>query len=272
VDGNTTYRAGAIDTLGIAPTDRYDIVRCGHCGFVYARELPDTRFLARLYGEVIDPRVEDGTPAARGWIAHQLRLASALVARVAAASEPRVLDYGCGDGTILRALNAAGIACLGYEPYARADDARITDSLPSVKAAGPFAGIILSDVLEHVPSPVTVLQECFDLLAPAGWLVASVPDFSGARLRSIVRDQSAGRPVTRELNPWEHLNYFSPESLTTMVEEAGFLVERAPAENFGFRASTTGVRRMTNALRSAGRMLRFAVHATAGTTTIFAQK
>ena len=272
VDGNTTYRAEALEILGVVPAARYHIVRCTRCGFVYAHDLPDERFLARLYREVIDARSEAETPAGRAWVAHQLQLAASLIERIAATSQPRILDYGCGAGSIVKALNAAGIVCLGYEPFATEDDARIKQSLSAVKAVAPFTGIILSDVLEHVAAPVAVLRECFELLAPGGWIVVNVPDFGEARLKAVIRDLGAGRAVTRELNPWEHLNYFSPGSLAAMVKRANFRVEPAPVENFGFRSTTTGLRRATNAVRSAGRMLRFALHATPGTTTIFAQK
>ena len=272
VEGNTTYRAEALEILGVVPTAHYDIVRCTQCAFVFARDLPDDTFLARLYREVIDARSEAETPAGRAWVAHQLQLAASLIKRIAATSQPRILDYGCGAGSIVKALNAAGIACLGYEPFATGDDERIKQSLSVVKAAAPFTGIILSDVLDHVAAPVAVLRECFELLEPGGWIVVNVPDFSEDRLKAVVRDLQAGRAVTRELNPWEHLNYFSPRSLAAMTERANFRVAPIPAENFGFRNSTVGLRRVTNAARSAARMLRFALNATPGTTTIFAQK
>lgn len=38
-----------------------------------------------------------------------------------------------------------------------------------------FDGVILTQVLEHVPEPVSVLQECFRVLKPNGWCYVSVP-------------------------------------------------------------------------------------------------
>ena len=265
--GNDTYRANALELLGVPPDASYPIVSCTRCGFVYARDLPAESFLTTLYRDVID-----GT-ATESWTAHQLELASALLSRAAANGPARILDFGCGDGTIVHALNAARIFCLGYEPHPRipASD-RITDSIDVVRATAPFSGIILSDVLEHVPDPRSVLAQCLDLLAPDGWICVSVPDFGPRRLKTIVRELESGRPVTRELNPWEHLNYFSPASLARMIRRAGFRVHAEPATGFGFRSSATGVRRLTNAVRSTARLLAHAAAPSPGSTTIFAQK
>jgi SAM-dependent methyltransferase len=272
VRGNGTYHPDACSLLGIPPDASYPIVACMQCHLVYAQELPDERFLATLYRDVIA-----GPPAktseARSWTAHQLQLASALLVRVAADERHPLLDFGCGDGTIVKALHAAGVPCLGFEPHPResADD-RITDSMARVREAAPFAGIILSAVLAPGATPRSVLSECRDLLVPGGWLCVSVPDFAQPRIDSIVRDVNRGRPVTRELNPWEHLNYFSPSSLAAMLGQACFRVEAEPARDFGFRSSAAGVRRITNTVRSLGRMIAHAIRPRPGSTTVFAQK
>jgi SAM-dependent methyltransferase len=268
VEGNDTYCPDALALLGVPAGTSYPIVSCTRCGFVYARELPSDAFLTTLYRDVIDA----GPPDER-WTAHQLELAAALLSRVAASGPARILDYGCGDGTIVKALHAAGIFCLGYEPHRRDAAADgITDSLAAVRESGPYSGVILSDVLEHVPEPKAVLAQCRELLVTDGWLCVSVPDFGPRRLRAIVRDLEDGRPVTRELNPWEHLNYFSPASLARMVGEAGLRVDAEPPRDFGFRSSATGVRRLTNALRSTARLLAHAVAPSPGSTTIFARR
>ena len=57
-----------------------------------------------------------------------------------------------------------------------------------------------------------------------------------------------------------------------MLRETGFRVHADPVSDFGFRSSATGVRRLTNAVRSTARLLAHAAAPTPGSTTIFAQK
>lgn len=276
VGGNRTYRDAALAILGLDGATPFPIVRCTRCGFVFAGELPEPEFLARLYGEVIDPAHADYTSLTPAWIAHQLELAAQLVARAAAKGEVRVLDYGCGDGSVVAALHAAGIRCSGYEPHARSLNAgaepHVFTTEAAAAASAPFTAVLLSDVLEHVPDPHAVLRRCFEWLVPGGWIAVNVPDFGEPRFSRIVADLRAGRDVPRDLNPWEHLNYFSPASLAAMLESEAFRVDPEPVPRFGLRTDARGARRVSNVIRSLARMLRFAAAPAQATTTIFGQR
>jgi SAM-dependent methyltransferase len=273
VRGNETYRAEALELLGVPADARFDLVRCSACDFVYAHELPDERLLTILYRDVIDTSACKGTADDQQWKAHQLDLASSLLLRATAAGTVRALDYGCGDGTVVHALNAAGISCLGFEPHLRGGTTgNITDSAETVRAGGPYQAILLSDVLEHLPDPAAVLADCRELLAPHGWICVSVPDFDDRRLAGIVAELRQGKPVTREVNPWEHLNYFSPATLAAMLRRAGYRVAAEPVKDFGYRSTASGARRIGNTIRAVGRLLAHAAGPMPGSTTLFAQK
>jgi SAM-dependent methyltransferase len=271
VRGNDTYSPRALEILGLRGDERYSFVRCSTCGFVFARELPDATFLARLYGEVIDPATTGYTSATPAWIAHQLELAAKLVKHATGQTRAvRMLDYGCGDGTVVAALNAAGIPCDGFEPHPRSivetARAHVRQTRDALRA--PYDAILLSDVIEHLPDPIAILHDCHELLTDRGWIAVNVPDFGEARLDAILR----GGTFPRDVNPWEHLNYFSPESLAAMLERAGIRVEPEPAPRFGLRGDTQGVGRIVNAMKSVQRMLRFVARPRLGTTTAFARK
>ena len=271
VRSNGTYRRDALSILDIAADTTFDVVSCSLCGFVYARESLDEDFLSRLYRRVIDPVPAQEAACSPAWVAHQIDLAAALLRRVENHGVVRFLDYGCGEGTIVRAIRGPRIHAMGYEPYMTPDGA-VRSSLEEVQDATPFDALLLSDVLEHVPDPRSLLRQCRDLLAADGWMTVSVPLFGEARLQAILDDLRSGRAVTPELNPWEHLNYFSPESLVRMVESEGFRVEPVPVPNFGLRSDSRGIRRALNAARAAARMLRFAAAPAQGSTTVFAQR
>jgi 2-polyprenyl-3-methyl-5-hydroxy-6-metoxy-1,4-benzoquinol methylase len=267
-EGNTTYRPDAPLLLGIDASAPLAFVQCLACAFIYAQDAPDAALLERLYNVVIDAERARAESLAPPWVAHQLQLASTLLSRFANRETANVLDYGCGHGAIVRAL-----ACTGYE-YAesvaaagRARGLAIYSDLHEIRARAPYDGIVLSDVLEHVVEPRATLATCHELLRPGGWICVSVPDFSERRARAVFDALRRGEAVTREVNPWEHLNYFSPETLSAMLTRAGFAVEPYATATFGLRRGGWG-----NAVKSAARMLAFTARPRATSTTLLAQR
>jgi 2-polyprenyl-3-methyl-5-hydroxy-6-metoxy-1,4-benzoquinol methylase len=192
---NPTYARDFDSILGISCDEVFPIEQC-RCGFVYAKLLPD--FLPTLYREVI--QATDPTPA---WVGHQLGLVAQLLVPMRERTRVRVLDYGCGAGALVRAIRGPTIDAVGFDPH-RGEFA--------AEPVGPFDGIVLSDVLEHVPDPKATLLHCHGLLASEGLLVVNVPTFNGAL-----------NPLSLEVNPWEHLNYFSGRSLRAMLASTGFV-------------------------------------------------
>lgn len=79
-----------------------------------------------------------------------------------------VLDYGCGQGTLARALEGRGMVCREYDPAIAGKDA-----LPA------FADVVVcTDVLEHIePEKLpTVLKHIDGLARKAIFLVVSLRD------------------------------------------------------------------------------------------------
>lgn len=140
----------------------------------------------------------------------------------------RLLDAGCGTGTLLGALARDGIAVAGVDvaPEAvsrcrsvvpgallvRADAAR----LPF--AAGSFDTALALDVMEHLPEEDDLPREAFRVLAPGGHLVASVPAF---RALYGERDRLAGH----------HRRYRKAEFLAALTS-AGFSIRYVNYFNF----------------------------------------
>ncbi len=78
-----------------------------------------------------------------------------------------------------------------------------------------FDIIILGDVLEHVPTPIKMLEKSYNLLNKEGVIWISTPNFESA-FSYIMKDKD---PMWRVC---EHLNYFSYRSLKNILEKVGF--------------------------------------------------
>jgi SAM-dependent methyltransferase len=139
----------------------------------------------------------------------------------------RVLDLGCGAGRFLTALQAAGADPVGAEiAEAAAERARAATGI-EVRLVEPdgtlpfghgeFDLVWCSEVLEHVPDALALLQETRRVLKRGGRLLLTVP-YHG-------RFQAAAIALTRfdrHFDPLgQHVRFFTRRSLATTLEHAG---------------------------------------------------
>jgi SAM-dependent methyltransferase len=135
------------------------------------------------------------------------------------------IELGCGDGAMLHSLKQRGWRVIGTERSTEvAAIARKTHGIPvyvgGLEAIRPEPCcdlIILFQVLEHIPDPLTTLRQCAKLLSPSGKLIIGVPNFDSWQSRY------AG-PAWFHLDVPRHLFHFSPVSLTNTLRLAGLAV------------------------------------------------
>jgi SAM-dependent methyltransferase len=159
----------------------------------------------------------------------------------AAAERPiHILDLGCGEGQLLeRIIDGLPPAVArrsvphGIElspalaARAAARLSRLGGSCEHANALVGMAGlsavryrlILLASFLEHEIEPLPVLRRCRELLRDDGQVVVKVPNFAcwNRRLRG-ARWCGFRWP--------DHVNYFTPATLRSMAERAGFAVLR----------------------------------------------
>ena len=149
--------------------------------------------------------------------------------------EERVLDVGCGSGTLAQQLRekkadvvvhgidgsrTAGDLASGFlESFTCAD--LDGDVLPSYPHA--FDLVIIADVLEHLKHPGRLLIALKRLVSPSGSLVISVPNIAhwSARVRLLRGDfphEDAG------IFDRTHLRFFTRDSLHDFVASSGYEV------------------------------------------------
>ncbi len=152
----------------------------------------------------------------------------------------RILDIGCGKGTMGRGIRTrwGEVHLVGIErDPSRAFEARAYYDRVIEADAGAwipdfedesFDAIILADVLEHVENPSALLRRYVPYLASHGVLVLSVPNI---RYHEVLEELAQGRFDYQEQGILDrsHLRFFTRKSLVELLESAGLQVEAIAA-------------------------------------------
>ncbi len=215
----------------IAHAKGHDIIACEICGFKHVLPLPDPQILAREYAENYYAEEKPNFIAHAGedqdWFALAQNDRLDAFERFLGKERRRLLDIGCGPGFLLKTAIARGWDAHGVEPsrqaaaHAHALGAKVTRGLFDAHSAaelGRFDVVNLTNMLEHVPDPITILTLARDLLDPGGVLAVGVPnDFSPLQIAA----QNAAGLDDWWVAPPHHLNYFDFESLSALLVRLG---------------------------------------------------
>jgi SAM-dependent methyltransferase len=135
----------------------------------------------------------------------------------------RLLEVGCGTGQFLREAQAAGWDAVGidFDPEAvkiarRAGaNARASDLFAENFPDKSFDAIFMDNVIEHLPDPPAVFEECYRLLRPRGRLILLTPNLDGY-LHELYRADWRGLEVPR------HLYLFGAAAMRSLAHRARF--------------------------------------------------
>ncbi|MDY6828776.1 MAG: class I SAM-dependent methyltransferase [Pseudomonadota bacterium] len=147
----------------------------------------------------------------------------------------KVLEIGCGEGLFSAGLDKTAERW-GIEPDAEAA-ARAQSRLDRVLVCDYFAAkaqlptghfdlIICNDVIEHMPDHDAFLHDIQTYLAPAGVLIASIPNI---RYFPVLWELLVFRDFRyRDSGVLDrtHLRFFTARSLKRSLQDAGFCIEQ----------------------------------------------
>ncbi|HXE42856.1 MAG TPA: glycosyltransferase [Candidatus Baltobacteraceae bacterium] len=146
------------------------------------------------------------------------------IRRYRGSSTGRLLEIGCGDGDFLTLAEVEGWHVTGIEFSAAAcERARqclkngeiLCGELQQMKLESDhFDLCVISDVLEHVRSPMNFLREIHRVLKPSGVLFVATPSTDSWSARFL-------RQKWMEFKT-EHLTYFDRQTLQTALFKSGF--------------------------------------------------
>jgi 2-polyprenyl-3-methyl-5-hydroxy-6-metoxy-1,4-benzoquinol methylase len=155
--------------------------------------------------------------------------------REAECSSKRLLDVGAHVGKMIFMAGLEGWVAEGVELNPRTREIAIRktnrpvyhNSARELAATGvQYDAITMTDVLEHIPDPVSILTDLYSLLKRGGTIAIKVPSGRNQLLKEKLR-VTLGLAETAEIaTNFIHVNHFSPTSLTIALIRAGFVQPR----------------------------------------------
>ena len=151
----------------------------------------------------------------------------------------RLLDLGCGNGSLCRFLHSRGLDMVGMEPDA--DGVPLAreqlpstsfyqlgvDSDPALITAqeGLFDAVVSTEVIEHLYSPHLLPRFAWHCLKPGGLLIVTTPYHGYLKNLAL---SVAGKWDHHHTALWHggHIKFWSRSTLTQLLAKEGFVAER----------------------------------------------
>ena len=147
----------------------------------------------------------------------------------------RILDVGCGGGSLGKILTASGHLVDGItisnEEFKIASVFlnnvylyNLELGLPENISQSQYDYVICSHVLEHIVYPDKLLRDIYDVLKPSGFLVVALPNVMhyNSRLKLM-----AGNFNYEDAGIWDntHVKWYTFESAKKLLANQGFLID-----------------------------------------------
>ena len=199
----------------------FTIVRCTNCGLVRSLTRDDFETRQQVYENLKDEVYEDEAGNRQAIFQRRADMISRDIPQ-----KGRLLDIGCSSGLFAAEAARQGWPVSGIDPAAwaiaiaqkRIPDARfLATSIENARFPdNTFEVITLWDVLEHIDHPKDLLRRSAAWLSKDGRIYLNLPNINSVIARIL------GRFWPMLLR--EHLWYFSPRTITHLLNETGYTV------------------------------------------------
>lgn len=208
--------------------------RCRNCGFTFANPPPSDDVLAEFYNSPFYANyrsLEADRLATDRYFSVSFSNLSQLAAWIDLDRSARILDFGCGPGSLIALLrdvhdyrNVEGLE-ISAAGRALARQEHGLHVAPDIRAlrCRYYDLVLLVEVIEHVPSPDLFLDELSGLLAPGGRIFITTDS-----VRNVV---SRFFPAhSAHYTGPSHISLFTERAIRALLSRAGFVIERLEAE------------------------------------------
>ena len=202
----------------------FDLVVCTDCGAGYADDVPGQDVFDRYYAEMSKYEYSDRAGVQTDSDLSRFREVADLV-EPHLKKDHQLLDIGCATGGLLAEFKRRGFSNLfGVDPSPAC--AKLTEKLYGIPAKAlsiatlnqlgePVDVAFLTGVLEHIRDVDVSIASVKSCLREGGFVYFEVPDATRY-------DHHFSAPF--QLFSMEHVNYFSPVSLSNLMARHGFSV------------------------------------------------
>lgn len=259
---NCPVCSGSISTWRSLQADgkSYNMDLCSDCGFAFVNPRPTLGFLMDFYSTVGhggshgSGKVPDLNSVIAGEKKDPVstidakRIIKTISTLAAGSGNRKFLDVGCGYGIFSKQALDAGfdVSALDLADNEREIYRGMTGLTPVNSSfedfecdPGSLSVILMSQILEHALDVNLWIEKAHGLLQDDGIIAIALPNY-GSLFRLILQEKEP------YICPPEHLNFFNPKSLSTLLEKHGFEVEkvqwisRLPKSTFDKRMPSVG--------------------------------
>ena len=214
---------------------RFSVLECSHCGLQWCDPMP-TPVELEAYYHTYYQRKKSNSPThiknaliknvleRLGWYWFRHLAFVRLINRYR--SEGMLLDYGCGEGQMLRTARKDGWTVIGVDYSSETTDRLRADGF-DIRCAADLSSsriprssidcLVAKHVIEHIVDLKQFLSDCRDVLKPQGIMAIKTPSRTSVRARLRLANWHF-------VNPPEHQWGFQPHCFRLLMESHGFEV------------------------------------------------
>ncbi len=225
------------------------ISKCSQCGFRFMNPCLNDEGMGLLYknskilietNPALESYYEYGVGNMKSKTYQDYVKVLSLLERVYPVSEkPKLFEIGYGSGAFLKEARERGWQVDGTDTsednFRLLTNEGVTVQLGSFDdfevSSNKYQAVALWDVIEHTISPKDFIRKAYEMLVPGGLLVIVTPNVSGLlnKVSEFLYFVSF-RKIKFGINQLyclEHVGYFNQKNLKKLVEDEGFLFEKA---------------------------------------------
>jgi SAM-dependent methyltransferase len=201
----------------------YDVTVCQNCGLGFADNIPEQSVFDNYYENMSKYEYQDSGGKESEFDLMRFQMYVKTIKPYLLSTQSSILDVGCATGRLLSLFKESGYENVqGLDPSPVCSEAAAklygifvqTGNLWDIEIPEkPFDCIILSGVLEHIRDLDRALSRLVNMLSVDGILFIDVPDASRFSMYPDAPFQQFSM---------EHINFFSPCSLSNLMKFFGF--------------------------------------------------